>query len=81
MMLAGGILSFLDVALMLTLIGCALWKTGWIRMGLSICLIIWGAFAIRYDIKVAAPLFVVGAALFMQMIVTQIQQARKQVQE
>lgn len=54
-----------QVIFILGLLGFALWKTHWIRVILAICLIIWGAFAMSYDIKIAAPLVTAGAMLFI----------------
>ncbi|MCK4714240.1 MAG: hypothetical protein KAT35_01590 [Candidatus Aenigmarchaeota archaeon] len=76
-MIAGEALGILDVMFMLALIGFSLWKGGWIRIILSICIIVWGAFALSYDVKIAAPLLAVGAVLFAQTIFVQIQQARE----
>jgi len=50
------------------LCGFALWKKGWIRIVLSLCIIIWGVFAMPYDIKVAAPFISIGAILFIMSI-------------
>ncbi|MCK4714241.1 MAG: hypothetical protein KAT35_01595 [Candidatus Aenigmarchaeota archaeon] len=46
----------------------AFWKKGWIRILLAVCIIIWGAFAIPYDIKIALPLVAGGTLLFMLSI-------------
>lgn len=42
----------------------ALWKRGWLRILLAICIVIWGAFAVPYDMKIALPLIAVGMILF-----------------
>ena len=42
----------------------ALWKRSYIRLLLSICIIIWGVFAVPYDIKIGAPLVTIGTVLF-----------------
>lgn len=47
----------------LGLCGFALWKKDWLRILLSICIIIWGAFAMPYDIKIGAPLIAIGTIL------------------
>ncbi len=60
------------------LCGFALWKKDWIRVLLAICIIIWGAFAMPYDIKVAAPLFAVGTVLFVMGTLRIIQARREQ---
>lgn len=54
-----------QVLLILALMVLALWKKGWLRAILSICIITWGAFAIPYDIKIAAPLVGIGTVLFI----------------
>jgi len=54
-----------QIIFVLVLMGFALWKTSWIRVLLSLCLITWGAFAMPYDIKIAAPLVAVGLMLFI----------------
>ncbi|MBV6343094.1 hypothetical protein HWQ67_18575, partial [Candidatus Magnetobacterium casensis] len=53
-------------------------KTGWIRIILSICIIIWGVFAMDSDIKVAAPLLGVGTMLFIMEVTNLIKQGREQ---
>jgi len=62
------------------MVGFAFWKKGWLRIILSICIIIWGVFYMSYDIKIAAPLIAVGAVLFIQAILKQIQYAREQAE-
>jgi len=54
-----------EMIVILALLGFALWKQGWFRVILSVCLIIWGAFAMSYDIKIAAPLVGIGTMLFI----------------
>jgi uncharacterized membrane protein HdeD (DUF308 family) len=46
------------------LCGFALWKKDWIRVLLAICVIMWGIFAMTYDVKIAAPLIAIGSVLF-----------------
>lgn len=70
-----------EIVFVLGLCAFALWKKDWIRILLSACIIIWGIFATPYDIKIAAPLITMGAVLFIQTILKQIQQARKQTTE
>lgn len=43
----------------------AFWKRGWLRIILSICVVLWGMYALPYDIKIAAPLIGVGFVLFI----------------
>lgn len=61
-----GPLGIPQMVVILALMGFALWKQGWLRVILSLCLIIWGAFAIQYDIKIAAPLLAIGTVLFIR---------------
>jgi len=74
-MIFGGISGIIMV---MALLGFALWKKGWIRILLSICIIIWGVFYMSYDIKIAAPLITMGAVLSIQAILVQIQHAREE---
>jgi hypothetical protein len=67
-MLIGARLGILDIIFMLALVSFACWKGGWIRVLLSVCIVIWGAYAIPYDIKVAAPMLGVGTVLFFMEI-------------
>jgi len=59
----GNPLGIPQVLFAVGLCGYALWKKGWIRILLAICLILWAAFAMPYDIKIAAPLLSVGIVL------------------
>jgi uncharacterized membrane protein HdeD (DUF308 family) len=77
-MLIGGTLSIADTLFMLALMGFAIWKTSWIRVILSICLIIWGVFAMSYDIKVSAPLLAAGTVLFIMGIMNVITKYREE---
>lgn len=65
-----------QMIVILALLAFALWKQGWIRVILSLCLIIWGAFAMGYDIKIAAPLTGIGAVLFFMATLQLIQSSR-----
>lgn len=60
----------------LALCGFALWKKDWIRVLLAICIIIWGAFALPYDIKIAVSLVSLGAILLFSGIFNVIQKQR-----
>lgn len=53
-----------QMILIVALLGFALWKRSWIRLLLSICIIIWGVFAVPYDDKVGIPLVAIGCVLF-----------------
>jgi len=66
-----------EVILVVALLAFAIFRKGWIRMLLAVCIIIWGAFFISYDIKMAAPCLAAGAVLFVQALLAQIQQARE----
>ena len=70
-----------SIILSMALLFFALWKKGWIRIVLSVCIVIWGVFYIRYDIKIAAPLIVAGSMLFIEAILRQIQKSREQISE
>jgi len=73
-MVFGNPVGLPQVIFVLGLMGFALWKTSWIRVLLSLCLIIWGIFAMPYDIKIAAPLVAIGAVLFVIGILNLIKQ-------
>lgn len=44
----------------------ALWRRDWIRPLLAVCIVIWGAFAFEYDVKIAGPLIGLGVLLFVK---------------
>ena len=77
-MFEGSATGILNTLFVLALLFFALWKTGWIRIVLSICIIIWGAFAMDSDIKVAAPLLGVGTMLFIMEVTNMVRQSREQ---
>ena len=77
-MVIGGTLSIVFIVFALALMGFALWKKDWLRIIMSICLIILGTFAIEYDIKIAAPMVTVGAVLFIMAVLTRIRHAREE---
>jgi len=60
------------------LCGFAFWKRSWIRVLFSICIVIWGSFAMPYDMKVAAPLLAIGIVLFFMGVMRIIQGRREQ---
>jgi hypothetical protein len=70
-------MGLVQIILVIALLGFALWKKGWLRILLSVGTIIWGAFAMPYDIKIAAPLLAVGLVLFIEAVIRQIQHARE----
>jgi len=76
-----GPLGIPQMIIILALLGFALWKQGWLRVILSLCLIIWGVFAIESDIKVAAPLLAIGSVLFFMGILNEIQKSRSSTEE
>jgi hypothetical protein len=53
-----------EILFVLGLTGFAFWKRSWLRLLLSICIIIWGVFAVPYDLKIGAPLIAIGTVLF-----------------
>jgi len=70
-----------QMIVVLALLGFALWKQGWLRVVTSLCLIIWGAFALQYDIKIAAPLIGIGTVLFIMAILNLIGKSRQTREE
>jgi hypothetical protein len=74
-------ITIIDIVLILALCFFALWKTGWIRIVTSLCLIIWGAFALQYDIKIAAPLIGIGAVLFIMAVMNLISRSKQRREE
>ena len=73
----GGPMGINSIIFILGLMGFAFWKKGWIRVVLSLGIITWGAFAVNYDIKVAAPLLGIGTVLFITGILNVIAQHRE----
>lgn len=71
-------LGIREIVFMLAIMGFAFWQRGWLRVVLSLCLIIWGAFSLQYDIKVAGPLLGIGVVLFLDAIIRKIQQSRQE---
>ena len=76
--LTGEDMGLLEMIFLIALIGFAFWKRGWIRVLLAICIIIWGAFVVQYDVKVAAPLLAIGTVLFIMGAMKLIQNYRMQ---
>jgi uncharacterized membrane protein HdeD (DUF308 family) len=70
-----------QMIIILALMGFSLWKQGWLRVILSLCLIVWGAFAMSYDIKIAAPLLAIGTVLFIMGIMKLISNYRESREE
>ena len=73
-----GALGIPQMILILAMLGFALAKQGWIRVILSLCLIVWGAFAIPIDVKIGAPLVSIAAVLFFMGTFKLIQNAREE---
>jgi len=60
------------------LCGFALWKRGWLRLLMAVSIIMWGTFAMPYDIKIAAPLIGVGSVLFFMSLFRVIRMQREE---
>jgi len=54
-----------EIIFALGLIGCAFWKRGWLRLLLSICIILWGVWAVEFQIIIGAPMIAIGVVLFI----------------
>lgn len=63
------------------LMGFAFWKKGWLRVMMGVSLIIWGAFMMSYDMKIAAPFIAVGFILFVKAILKLIAEYRRDREE
>lgn len=75
---AGNPLGMPTIMFVVGLCGFALWRKDWLRVLLAVCIIMWGAFAMPYDIKIAAPLLAIGAVLFFMGIFRIIEQRREE---
>jgi len=67
-----------QMIVILAVMAFALWRHGWIRVLLALCLVIWGAFALGVDVKIGAPLIGIGTILFFMGIFKLIQDYRSQ---
>lgn len=76
--LTGDGFGIVEMLLVVAFLGFAIWKKSWIRVILSICVIIWGAFAMPIDAKIAGPLLAIGSILFIVGIMNLIGQQRVQ---
>lgn len=65
-----------EVILVVSFLGIAAWKRTWIRVILSLGVIILGAFSISYDIRIGATLVSIGSILFIMGILNLIKQYR-----
>jgi hypothetical protein len=63
------------------LMGFGFWKKSWLRVILSVGLIIWGVFVMPYDIKVAAPFIGIGFILFIMGIFQAIEASKEAREE
>lgn len=79
--LTGDGFGLLEMILVIAFLAIAIWKKSWVRVICSLTVIIWGAFAMQYDIKVAAPLVGIGTILFIMDVMRMIQQSRAQAEE
>lgn len=66
-----------EAIIVVALLTFAILRKGWIRVLLSVAIVIWGAFFIAYDVKIAGPLLGVGVVLFLTEIIGIIQQTRE----
>ena len=66
-----------EIIFLVALCGFALWKTSWLRVVLSICIIIWGVFFAPYDLKIAGPAIAVGTVLFINGIMDLVGRMRE----
>lgn len=74
--LTGDGFGFVEMFLVVAILAISIWKKSWIRVVCSLAVIIWGTFAMQYDIKVAAPLVGIGTILFIMGIMRMVEQAR-----
>lgn len=75
--LIDGPMGIVNMMFAVAIMGFGFWKKGWIRVVLSAGLIIWGVFAMPYDIKVAAPFIGIGIILFIMGIFQTITASRE----
>jgi len=79
--LTGDGFGLLEMMMVIALIVVACWKKSWIRVLLALCIIIWGIFAMEYDIKVAAPLLAIGTVLFIMGTLNLVERYREAREE
>lgn len=72
-------IGLVDIILVLALCAFALWKTGWIRIIVSIPIVIWGVFALSYDMKVGGTLIALGFILFIMATLAKTGRIRSEV--
>lgn len=73
-----GPLGIPQMIAILALMALALWQQGWMRVILSLSLIIWGAFAAGVDMKIGAPLVAISVILFLMGIFRLVGNRRSQ---
>ena len=73
-----GPMGIVNMMFAVALMGFAFWKKSWVRVVLSMALIIWGIFAMEYDIKIAGPLIGIGTVLFIMATMNLIGRRREQ---
>ena len=76
-----GPMGIVNMMFAVAIMGFGFWKKSWLRVILSVGLIIWGVFAMPYDIKVAVPLVGIGAVLFLMATMNLIGQYRQSREE
>ena len=74
-------LNLVQLVLVLAICGFALWQRGWIRIILSVCIIIWAVWTMQYDVKIAGTLLGLGTLLFFKAILAKISNARETAKE
>jgi hypothetical protein len=74
---AGATISIMAIIFVIALCAFAFWQRDWIRVILAVCIVIWGAFALAYDVKIAAPLLAIGVVLFI-MGIMKVMKAQKE---
>lgn len=72
----GEVISISNILFVVALIGFAFWKKDWLRIILSIAIVVWGVHFMASDIFVGMSVLAVGIILFIMGIRTQIQQTR-----
>ena len=74
-------LNLAQLVLVLAICGFALWQRGWIRIILSLCIIIWAVWTLKYDVRIGGTLIALGTLLFFEGIMAKISQSRQSTSE
>ena len=74
-------LNLVQLVLVLAICGFALWQRGWIRILLSVCILIWAVWTLQYDVKIAGTLIALGTLLFFQATMAKIANSRAEIRE